>query len=166
MPIHLSQFSPCDTHIFAIVSMFENIFVLLQSSQFQIKSMCEILTLNFNTLKHIKYKKLTVICILGPLLFLHHVSHLSVIINGKSELILCADDTTLVFTTSDSWDIKSDIKIVFECLNECFKGNRLSLNFDATYFIQFRTVLNLIWILAMETNEFPKHMIQNSLEYM
>jgi hypothetical protein len=112
------------------------------------------------------YKKLTVICILGPLLFLHHINELSVIINGKSEPILFVDDTTLLFTNSNPWDFKNYIKIIFEFLNKCFKANRLPLNFEATHFIQFTTVLNLIWILAMETNEFPKLMIQNSLEYM
>lgn len=103
---------------------------------------------------------------MGPLLFQHCINDLSVIINGKSEPTLFADDTTLVFTNSNPWDFKNDMKIIFKCLNKCFKANRLSLNFDATHFIQFMIVLNLIWMLAMETNEFPKHTIQNSLEYM
>ena len=101
MSVHLSQFSLCDTHLFAIVSMLESTIVLLQRTYFQIKSTCELLTLNFNTLKRIRYKKLTVICVLGPLLFLHHINDLSVIINGLSEPILFADDTTSVFTSSN-----------------------------------------------------------------
>ena len=67
----------------------------------------------------------TVICILVPLLFLHHINDLSVIIYGKSEPILFVDDTTLMFTNSNPWDFKNDIKIIFEWLNKCFKGNRL-----------------------------------------
>jgi hypothetical protein len=45
----------------------------------------------------------------------------------------------MIVTNCDLTDFISDIKIIFEYLNEWFKAKSLSLNFDQTHFIQFAT---------------------------
>jgi hypothetical protein len=77
--------------------------------------------------------------VLGPLLFLLYINYLSKTINGKSQPILFADDTSMICASYNFEDLKNDIKIEFESLNKWFKVNRPSLNFDKTHFFQFTT---------------------------
>jgi hypothetical protein len=72
----------------------------------------------------------------------------------KSNPILFADDTSIIFTNSKSEDFKNDINIVFESLNKWFEANKLSLNFDKTHYIQFalKTAGKLIWKSVKPTN--------------
>jgi hypothetical protein len=101
-------------------------------------------------------------------IYLNSVLCNSTTINKESKPILFADDTSIIFTNSKSEDFKNDVNIVFESLNKCFEANKLSLNVDETYYIQFTTKNSgkLIWKSVMPTNLSLKHLIQNSLEYM
>jgi hypothetical protein len=79
---------------------------------------------------------------LGPLLFLLYINDLPKITNNKnnsnkSKLILFADDTSIIVTNPNPTDFIKDINMTFKNINEWFKANLLSLNFDKTKFIQF-----------------------------
>jgi hypothetical protein len=92
--------------------------------------------------------------ILGSLLFLLYINDLSKTINRKSKPILFADDTSIIFTNSNPKNFKKDIKSTFEILNKWFIANRLSLNFDKTYFIQF--ILYIYFIQMFYTITFQE----------
>jgi hypothetical protein len=53
--------------------------------------------------------------------------------------VLFADDTSVIITNSTPTDFQKDIKDVFEHSNTWFTLSLLSLNFDKTYFIHFKT---------------------------
>jgi hypothetical protein len=77
--------------------------------------------------------------ILGPLLFLIYFNHLPNILINNSIPILFADNTSVIITNSNPTDFQKDIKDVFEHLNKWFTLNLLSLNFNKTNFIHFKT---------------------------
>jgi hypothetical protein len=77
--------------------------------------------------------------ILGPLLFLIYMNDLPNIIINKCKRVPFADDTTIIITNSSPIDYKNNIIEVFENINDCFKANLLTLNFDKTYYLQFLT---------------------------
>jgi len=53
--------------------------------------------------------------------------------------ILFADDTSLIITNPSPSKFKEDINNIIDNINDWFRGNSLSLNFDKTYFLQFRS---------------------------
>jgi hypothetical protein len=59
--------------------------------------------------------------ILGPLLSLLHINDLPNIINNKSLLILFADDTGILFTSSHLTNYNKDIHTVFKLINKGLK---------------------------------------------
>jgi hypothetical protein len=77
--------------------------------------------------------------ILGPLLFLLYINDLPYIIISKSKPVLFADDTSIIITNSSPVDFKNNIIQIFKDINDWFKANSLTLNFDKTYFIKFLT---------------------------
>jgi hypothetical protein len=77
--------------------------------------------------------------ILGPLLFLIYMNDLPNIIINKSKLVLFADDTSIIITNSSPVDYKNHITEVFENINDWFKANLLTLNFDKIYYVEFLT---------------------------
>ena len=82
--------------------------------------------------------------ILGPLLFLLYINDLPKITNNKnnnnkSKLILFAADTSIIVTNPNPTEFIKYINMTFKNINEWFKTNLLSLNFDKTNFIQFIT---------------------------
>jgi hypothetical protein len=60
------------------------------------------------------------------------------IIADPSELVLYAGDTSIIIANSSPSKFKEDIKNIIDNINDCFRGNSLSLNFDKTCFLQFR----------------------------
>jgi hypothetical protein len=77
--------------------------------------------------------------ILGPLLFLLYINDLPNTVSGKSKPVLFADDTSIIITNSRSTDHEINISQIFKNINDWFKANLLTLNFDKTYFIEFLT---------------------------
>jgi hypothetical protein len=77
--------------------------------------------------------------ILGPLLFLIDLNNLPNIIINKSKPVLFADDASTIVTNPSPLDYKNNIINIFENINDWFKANLLTLNFDKTYYIQFMT---------------------------
>jgi len=54
------------------------------------------------------------------------------------KLILFADDTCIIITNPSPSKFKEDINSIIDNINDLFRGNSLSLNFDKTYFLQSR----------------------------
>ena len=52
--------------------------------------------------------------------------------------ILFADDTSIIITNPSPSKFKEDINNIIDNVNDWFRGNSLSLNYDKTYFLQFR----------------------------
>ena len=52
--------------------------------------------------------------------------------------ILFADDTSIIITNPSPSKFKEEINNIIDNINVWFIGNSLSLNFDKTYFLQFR----------------------------
>jgi hypothetical protein len=74
--------------------------------------------------------------ILGPLLFLVYINDLPSFLNRISTPILFADDTSVLITPREFKIITNEI---LKKLDKWFKINLLSLNFDKTHFIHFKT---------------------------
>jgi hypothetical protein len=72
--------------------------------------------------------------ILGPLFFLIYINDLPNIIADPSKPILFADDRNIIITNPSPSKFKEDINNI----NNWFRCNSLSLNFNKTYFLQFR----------------------------
>ena len=70
-------------------------------------------------------------------LFQVYINDLPRAIEHKALPILFADDTSILLTSPNNTQMKSDFNIIFEQLIKWFKSNLLFLNFDKTYFIQF-----------------------------
>ena len=81
--------------------------------------------------------------VLGPLLFLLHISDLPKIINKTSAPIIFADDTSVLFTHCNLIDLDKNIYIVFTTLNEWLRANQLSSNFNKTTYVHFTTKRNM-----------------------
>ena len=75
--------------------------------------------------------------ILGLLLFLVYINDLANAIEHKAIPMLFCDNTSLLTTSPNNIQFQGDFNIIFGQLNEWFKANLFSLNFDKTYFIQF-----------------------------
>jgi len=74
----------------------------------------------------------------GPLFFLIYTNNLPNIIADPSKPILFADDTSIIISNPSPSKLKEDINNVIDNINSWFRCNSLSLNFDKTYFLQFR----------------------------
>jgi hypothetical protein len=72
--------------------------------------------------------------ILGPLLILLYINDIMKVINtkdnnNKSQVILFADDTSLLITSSNPANFVRDINVTFTDINNWFEVNLLTLNF-------------------------------------
>jgi len=70
--------------------------------------------------------------------FLIYINDLPNIIADPSKLILFADDISIIITNPSPSKFKEDINNTIDNINNWFRCNLLSLNFDKTYFLQFR----------------------------
>ena len=84
--------------------------------------------------------------ILGPLFFLPYINDVANIIADSSKPVLFADDTSIIIANPRPSKFKEDINNIIDNMNDWFRSNSLSLNFDKTYFLQFRSkiVMKLI----------------------
>jgi len=76
--------------------------------------------------------------VLGHLLFLIYVNDLPKIIPDYTNIILFADDTSLLVTDSNNKDFNININQSLTSLITWFNSNLLTLNFNKTHFIEFR----------------------------
>ena len=79
--------------------------------------------------------------ILGPLFFLLYNNDLPYILNNVSKLTLFADDTSLIFSNSNSTDYVTFI-VTFDKMNLWFTINSLSLNLFKTNYVHFTAKSN------------------------
>jgi hypothetical protein len=91
--------------------------------------------------------------ILGPLLFLLCINDLPTIINNKSKPVLFADDTSIIIKKPSLFNLKKQIIKIFEQLNKWFNENLLILNFDKTYFLQFKTKNSAVYEININHND-------------
>jgi hypothetical protein len=77
--------------------------------------------------------------ILGSFLFLIYINDLPLILERHSFPVLFADDTSVVITDTNSTNFLNNSREIFSKLNKWFSANLLSLNYDKTNFLQFRT---------------------------
>jgi len=77
--------------------------------------------------------------ILGPLLFLLYVNDLPKTVNENTVPILFADDKSIVVKSSNLKEFQNNMAMAFNCVNQWFKINLLSINADKTHHIQFKT---------------------------
>jgi hypothetical protein len=73
------------------------------------------------------------------LFFLLFIKELPLITSKNATLVLYADDTSLIITGSNPVEFSTKVNTVFADINEWFRSNLMSLNFDKTHFLQFRT---------------------------
>jgi hypothetical protein len=76
--------------------------------------------------------------ILGPLFFLIYVNDLPTIVN-KYNMVLCADDTSIIITNSNRRAFNISANQMFQDINTWFNSNLLTLNFTETQYLEFRT---------------------------
>ena len=77
--------------------------------------------------------------ILGHLLFLLHVNDLPKIGTKDANIVLFADDTSIMVTNSNDTHLKIVMNEIFMDINKWFKTNQLSLNCSKTHCLEFRT---------------------------
>ena len=75
--------------------------------------------------------------ILGPLLCLIYVNSLPSSVNCKT--VMYADDTTLLFRSSDPQNLQSHLKNNFKNIGKWFLDNKLTLNINKTKLMLFGT---------------------------
>jgi len=75
--------------------------------------------------------------VLGPLLFLIYINDLPRTIDNYANLVLFADDTSIVITDTDAQGFKQTIDIVIQETNDWFLSNLLTVNYNKTQFLQF-----------------------------
>ena len=75
---------------------------------------------------------------LGPLFFLLYIKDLLNVIADLLKTVLFADDTSMIIANPSPSKFKEDINNIVDKINDWFRGNSLPLNFDKTYFLQFR----------------------------
>jgi len=77
--------------------------------------------------------------VLGPLLFLIYVNDLPASISKIAKSIIFADDTSIIVTNDNKIDFRYTLHLAMIEISNWFQCNRLTLNYDKTYFIQFLT---------------------------
>jgi hypothetical protein len=77
--------------------------------------------------------------ILGPLLFLIYINDLPRVVDKNTNMILFADDTSILITSSNKMDLEETINQTFQNINNWFNSNRLALNLNKTQILKFRT---------------------------
>ena len=80
--------------------------------------------------------------VLGPLLFLIYINDLSKSVSDKSCPILFADDTSFIIASHNETEFKFKTNEIFNEINKWFHSNKLMLNYEKTYLLQFLTKTN------------------------
>jgi hypothetical protein len=77
--------------------------------------------------------------ILGALFFLCYINDLPEIINKDNNMVLFVDDTIIIITFRNKLDFNININQTFQDINTWFNVSLLTLNFNKTQYLEFRT---------------------------
>jgi len=77
--------------------------------------------------------------IVGPLLFLIYINVLPNLVSTGTKILLYADDTSTIVTSSNLENFETKIDNIFGDINNWFKVNQLTLNYNITNYLQFNT---------------------------
>ena len=77
--------------------------------------------------------------ILGPLFFLFYINNLPTLINKDNNMVLFADDTSIIITDSNRWDFNINANQIFRDINAWFSIGLLTFKLNKTQYIEFRT---------------------------
>jgi hypothetical protein len=75
--------------------------------------------------------------VLGPLLFNIYINYFTLEINTISEVIMFADDTSILCTTKDYHNLKIELGVIFSHMLKWFQNNQFVLNLDKTKMLKF-----------------------------
>jgi hypothetical protein len=98
--------------------------------------------------------------ILGPIIFLLYINDLPKIMKGISKPILFVDDTSIIVSDPNPVNFQNNLISSFEQLNVWFNANLLSLNFNKTQYIQFKTTNSTTMQIDLCYNN--KHIVNNT----
>ena len=76
--------------------------------------------------------------ILGPLLFLIYINDFPIAISKIAKSIIFADDTSIIITNDNKVDFRNTLDFAMIEINNWFRSNLLTLNYDKTYFLQLK----------------------------
>ena len=88
--------------------------------------------------------------ILGPLLFLIYINDLPSIANKNNNIILYADDTSLILTDNERNYFSCNYHKMFVDLNTWFDNNLLKLNFGKTQYMEFETKIHFSYNMQVQ----------------
>ena len=86
-----------------------------------------------------------------PLLFSIYINDLPTLINKHNNIVLFADDTSVIITDND--DFTHNVNKLFKNINNWLDNNTLNLNFKKTYYLEFRTKKQLKVNVQIEHNQ-------------
>jgi hypothetical protein len=72
--------------------------------------------------------------VLGPLLFLLYINELPKVVNDKAEVVLYADDTSIIISSLNPTNFTNSANKILQDINKWFTANLLSLNADKTIY--------------------------------
>jgi hypothetical protein len=78
--------------------------------------------------------------IVGPFFFLIYIYDLPALINKDNNIVLYADDASIVITDTNRDVFNLHANVLFNDINNWFKNNLLNLNFSKTHYIEFRSM--------------------------
>jgi len=77
--------------------------------------------------------------IVGPLFFLISMNDLPTTVNNDNNMVLFADDTSIIITDANRRDFNVNANQTFQDINTWIKVNLLTLNLNKTQYLEFRT---------------------------
>jgi len=76
---------------------------------------------------------------LGLIPFLIYINDLPNLASTGTKILLYADDTSVIVTSSNLENFETKIDNIFGDINNWFKVNQLTLNYNKTNYLQFNT---------------------------
>ena len=78
--------------------------------------------------------------ILGPLFFLIYVNDLPTIINKDNNIVVFADDISIIITDTNRDNFNLHANMLFNNINTWFNNKLLNLNFSKTHYLEFGSI--------------------------